>query len=585
MSRTPETPDAKLLADLAGVGYFQVDGDRNVVAVSPELERITGFSADEVVGRSCLDLIRCRECLKGCGVFERGQVQDVRLDLYRKDGSEITVIRSGRAIRKDDGSVAGAIETVRLADDAGAGTGCSAVPAELDTLLGALGRIFVAADEDFRIVAHSPSLTTMVGRSTESLNGLPLEELLGAELFGRDGVLRQAVLGGRRREGWRAALPAAGGGTLPVSLSVGPLGAEDQCGNPDTRVMLMMRPEAEDERSPEGIPTFHGMVGRSPEMQRIFRMIELLRDNDATVLVSGESGTGKELIARALHATSHRASGPFVAVNCAALPADLLESELFGHVRGAFTGAVRDRPGRFELADGGTLFLDEIGDLAPALQAKLLRAIQDRSFERVGDTRTRRVDVRVIAATNRDLGNAVAQQQFREDLYYRLRVIPIEIPPLRQRMEDVPLLIPHVLQRIGQRHHRALRLAPTASRALLAYLWPGNVRELENALEFATTVCEGQTVHVADLPPEIGSAAEPPPVPPAPLAPHDRHASSQTAPTSPPSAAVHLSTEEAAEAQRIAAALQQVRFRRDPAAELLGMSRTTLWRKMKQYGL
>jgi len=582
MSETRESADAGVLAELAGVGYFQVDEDRNLVAVSAEMERITGFPADEVVGRSCLTLIRCRECLKGCGVFDRGRVQDARLQLYRKDGSEVEVLRSGRALRDGEGRVVGALETVRLADEPG--PGCRAVPAELDTLLGALGRVFVAADAELRIVAYSPSLEPMLGRPEGSLQGERLEAVLGPELFGPGGVLREAVRAGKRREGWRARLVGSAGRSLPVSLSVGPVGSDDPCGHPAARVLVMIRPESEGEHATQDVPTFHGMVGRSPSMQRIFRLIELLRDNDATVLISGESGTGKELVARALHATSHRASGPFIAVNCAALPAELLESELFGHVRGAFTGAVRDRPGRFELADGGTLFLDEIGDLAPALQAKLLRAIQDRSFERVGDTRTRHVDVRVVAATNRDLGLAVAAQRFREDLYYRLRVIPIEIPPLRLRREDLPLLIPHILQRIGERHHRALRLAPTASRALLAYAWPGNVRELENALEFATTVCEGQTVHVTDLPPEIGAAGDAGNGTAVPMAGPVQHGPSQTGEPLVP-ASVALSDAEAAEAASIASALRQVRFRREAAAAALGMSRTTLWRKMKQYGL
>ena len=382
-----------------------------------------------------------------------------------------------------------------------------------------------------------------------------------------------ALAEGRRREGWHASLPAAGGGRFDVSLSVGPLAAEDRCGQPEVRVVVMIRPDEHPAGGAgEGGQGYRDIVGRSPAMQQIFRLIELLRDNDSTVLITGESGTGKGMIARTLHETSHRARGPFVAVNCAALPAELLESELFGHVRGAFTSAVRDRIGRFELASGGTIFLDEIGDLVPALQGKILRVIQERTFERVGDTRTRTTDVRVIAATHLNLARAVADKRFREDLYYRLRVIPVELPPLRERREDLPALIDAILRRIGSHHQRSLRLASAASRALLAYDWPGNVRELENALEYAVAVCTGQTIHIDDLPIEI---RQPPAASPAPA-------------ESGSSAMVSSGEEDTRpdpEARRIAAALVRARYVRADAARVLGMSRTTLWRKMKQHGL
>jgi PAS domain S-box-containing protein len=569
------------LAELAGVGFFEVDAERNVIAVSPELERITGFAADEVVGRSCLTLIRCPECLKSCSVFEHGGIRDGRVVLYRKDGAEVEVYKSGTVRRGADGRVAGALETVRAVNG---GPGCAAVPAEMDAFLGALGRLFVVADGSLRIMACSPGLAELLGWPVGELPGTPLEAVFGAALFGAEGSLRRALQNGRRREGWRAELPSRGGGTTTVSVSVAPLPDDHTCGRSEARIVMMIRPDVEAEEDAEEVPAYHGVVGKSPAMQRIFRLIELLRERDATVLLTGESGTGKEVVAQAIHRTSQRASGPFVAVNCAALPGELLESELFGHVRGAFTGAVRDRAGRFELAAGGTLFLDEIGELALPLQAKLLRVLQEHAFERVGDTRTRRVDVRVIAATNRDLGRAVAEARFREDLYYRLRVIPIEVPPLRQRREDMLPLIRHLLQRIGQRHGRSLRLAPTAVRALLAYEWPGNVRELENVLEYATTVCEGQTIHLDDMPPEVlmvhGPVADAgPALPPA------AHAGATAFGREPTGPLLHFSPAEHAEAALIRSALERTRYRRAAAAGLLGISRTTLWRKMKELRL
>jgi transcriptional regulator with GAF, ATPase, and Fis domain len=437
-----------------------------------------------------------------------------------------------------------------------------------------------------RVVGFSGALPEFLGADSESLYARPVEDLLGRELFGEGSGFRQAVLDGQRREGWRATIRDESGQEQTVSISVGPISEASHCGASGARLSIMVRIEEEPEERSEN--SFRGILARSPSMRRIFRLIDLLSDNDSTVLVTGESGTGKELVARALHETSHRKEGAFVAVNCAALPSELMESELFGHVRGAFTGAIRDKPGRFEIADGGTLFLDEIGDLALPLQAKLLRALQEHEFERVGDTRTRKVDVRVIAATGVDLSQAVSRREFREDLYYRLRVVPIEIPPLRERREDLDLLIRHLLKRIGKARGRALRLAPYAIRALLAYRWPGNVRELENALEYATTVCEGQTIHVGDLPAEIGQRGKVDLLPPNNTAEVEADLHHPTEPITEDggvqsTGGLNLSPVETEEVARIRVALKQARYRREEAASLLGMSRTTLWRKMKEY--
>jgi DNA-binding NtrC family response regulator len=329
---------------------------------------------------------------------------------------------------------------------------------------------------------------------------------------------------------------------------------------------------------------FEGMVGRSPAMARVFRLVEHLRDSDATVLITGESGTGKEMIARAVHARSARADQPFVAVNCGALPGNLLDTELFGHVRGSFTGAFRDNPGRFDLAGRGTLFLDEIGDLPLELQVKLLRVLQERRFERVGDVRSQPFQGRVVAATHRDLARAVAEGRFREDLFYRLNVVHLRLPPLRDRREEIEPLVQHLLDRIGQRRSRALRLAPTALRRLLESDWPGNIRQLENALEYATAVCEGQTIHVEDLPPEVGHVA-----PAAPLADPDRSQASSPVHAAPaardPADHAVPGVGEFPSANEIVAALRLARGRRGAAAEALGVSRTTLWRRMRELGL
>ncbi len=251
-----------------------------------------------------------------------------------------------------------------------------------------------------------------------------------------------------------------------------------------------------------------GMVGRSEAMRGIFRTVERIAKAEATVLVTGESGTGKELVARAIHDLSPRAQGPFVAVNCGAIPSELIESELFGHEKGAFTGATERRAGRFEAADGGTLFLDEIGELDAAVQVKLLRALQERTFERVGSSRSMSVDVRIVTATNRDLAQEVANGNFREDLYYRVAVVPVELPPLRERREDIRLLAQTFLERAHAAGGAEKKLTPAALGSLEGYGWPGNVRELENAIEHGLALCDGDTIDRADLPISIGRSGQ-----------------------------------------------------------------------------
>jgi len=245
---------------------------------------------------------------------------------------------------------------------------------------------------------------------------------------------------------------------------------------------------------------FRNMVGISQAMAEVFAVVRKVADTDAAVLITGESGTGKELVARALHSLSGRRNSPFIAINCAAIPKDLLESELFGHVKGAFTGAVRDKAGKFQLADGGTIFLDEVGELPVELQPKLLRALQDKEVEPVGGTGPRKLDVRIVAATNTDMDDARADGKFREDLYYRLAVIEIHLPPLRERPEDIPLLVKHFMARLGS---TGVEFDADLLDTFRDYAWPGNVRELENTVERLLIMRNGDRVVMADLPPRI----------------------------------------------------------------------------------
>ena len=311
-----------------------------------------------------------------------------------------------------------------------------------------------------------------------------------------------------------------------------------------------------------------GLIGRSRVMRDLFQLLETVAATSSTVLITGETGTGKELAARAIHHASPRRLNRFVALNCSAIPETLLEAELFGHVRGAFTGAVGTRQGRFEQAHKGTLFLDEVGTMSTALQMKLLRALQEREFERVGDNQTIKVDVRVIAATNSELARMVSEGTFRDDLYYRLNVINVQLPPLRDRREDIPVLVKHFLGRFAT--DPEAHLSQSAMRALMAYLWPGNVRQLENAIERAVALCAGRTeITVADLPPELQGA-------PAPAA-----APFVDFPDDGLDLPAYLAS---IERDLINRSLARTRGNRNKAAELLRIKRTTLVEKLKRLG-
>jgi len=326
-----------------------------------------------------------------------------------------------------------------------------------------------------------------------------------------------------------------------------------------------------------------GILGESKALQQIFRLLTKVAPTDSTVLVTGESGTGKELLVRALHKNSLRKDKPLVPVNCGAIPKELLESELFGHEKGAFTHAIRSRPGRFELANGGTIFLDEIGELDLNLQVKILRVLQEKEFERVGSNKIQKVDVRIIAATNRDLEKEVEQGRFREDLFYRLNVIPIHLPPLRAREQDVLLLANHFLERFCKKHNRKqLSLSSEVKQVFLTYPWPGNIRELENCMERFVILSEGEEIGLQDLPEKMLKYAHKPVQP---LSSIQDGQTSFTYPSLKDLAELNLDLKsflETIETRLILEALKQAQGVKNKAAELLGIKRTTLIEKIKK---
>jgi transcriptional regulator with PAS, ATPase and Fis domain len=441
----------------------------------------------------------------------------------------------------------------------------------LETVFEALGRVLVVLDRDFRVIRASHTLDDLAfPGAVAAAMGRPIEELVGARLFGPSDTLRESLEQGLREEGRRAILRCGEGSARLVSLTAAvlPQDVTSHC-DPRARYIVVLRPAETDNGLVQSMLSSHGLVARSPVMLRIVHLVESLQRSEATVLVTGESGTGKELIARALHANSPRCTGPFIAVNCGALPGELLESELFGHVRGAFTGAVRDRVGRFDMAKGGTIFLDEVGDIPLHLQVKLLRVLQERRFERVGESEPRAMEARVVAATNVDLVEAIRAGRFRDDLYYRLRVVPIHVPPLRERLEDIPLIAQHLLAHIGGREGRALMLSPDTLAAMARYPWPGNVRELGNALEYAVATCTGQTIQIENLPSELRHGAD----------------GLDLGEPVPPPVGVDATEEDPSERVRIVQVLEAMHWNRGRAAETLGMSRSTLWRRMKELGI
>ncbi|MFY9706452.1 MAG: sigma 54-interacting transcriptional regulator [Desulfobacterales bacterium] len=308
---------------------------------------------------------------------------------------------------------------------------------------------------------------------------------------------------------------------------------------------------------------FHGILGSSAPMQRVYDLITNAAQSDAPVIIFGESGTGKELIARAIHESKSAQQRPYVKVNCAALNESLLESELFGHVKGAFTGAHKDRTGRFEAANGGDIFLDEIGDLPFSTQVKLLRVLAEKVIERVGDQRPISIDVRIISATNRDLKRLVEQGNFREDLFYRINVIPIHVPPLRERVSDIPLLAEHFFRRIQLKSDKKINgIAKDAMHVLMAHNWPGNVRELKSTFEYAFVTCQGLMIQPRDLPPDIIRT-----------------------PTPPPTAVGAGGTRDDTKKRRLIEALEQAGGNQSQAAEILGVTRVTVWNQMRKYGI
>jgi PAS domain S-box-containing protein len=414
-------------------------------------------------------------------------------------------------------------------------------------LLDILPDAVFAIDGDRRIRAMNPAAGELLGFEPAETLGRDCEEVLRCAYCGPLCAAREALQQAVTQKGFPCEIHRRDGEPRSVVIDAVPVG--------NSHVTVIVRDITAGERVRKALKerwVFHGMVCVSPVMKDVVDRVRDVAPYDSTVLICGESGTGKELVARALHAESPRAKNPFVAVNCSAYAENPLESELFGQARGGFTTTEHNRPGRLELADGGTVFLDEIGEVSPKIQVKLLRVLQEGEFERVGESRPRSVDLRVVAATNRDLRRDVEEGRFREDLYYRLNVFNLSLPPLRERREDVPALADYFLGRLRDRTGKEVNaFGDDVIEAFARYPWPGNVRELENVVESALVRARKNTIMIGDLPDA-------------------------------------LRTREVVAAQpeeRLRAALQRAAGNVTRAARLLGVHRTTLWRQMREAGL
>ncbi len=420
-------------------------------------------------------------------------------------------------------------------------------------------------DKQWRVTSFNRAAEEITGVPRSEAIGRPCSEVLRADMCGDDCALRQTLKTGRSIIGKTGYFINSEGNRIPISISTAVLrdSANQVIGGAETFRDLSEIEALRQEL--EGKFRVGDLTSRSPVMQRLFEVLPAIAASPSTVLVLGETGTGKELIARTIHTLSPRVRGPFIAVNCGALPDTLLESELFGYKAGAFTGATKDKPGRFSLARNGTLFLDEIGEISPALQVRLLRVLQERSFEPLGATRTEMTNARVIVATNKDLVAQVRQGIFREDLYYRINVVRMELPPLRRRKEDIALLVDQFVERFNRLQRKSLHgIEPEALSLLMAHDWPGNIRELENTIERAFILCKSGSIGIAHLPGELLSQGVAPSL---------------------PSDCDWRAVHDIFDGQALRAALERNDFNRQATARELGIHKTTLLRRLKRLGI
>ena len=557
--------------DFFSMGVMVLSPERNIISLNQSAEVITGYKASDLVGQNCNDGLMDSLCGGRCSYMEavandrRSGSMDIEVSGEANETRNITRIVSPVygpdnlpagciEIFQDHSALKDLLERVRHDDR------------RLKLILDNLDIGLLTVDRGGHIAFFNNTAETITGFSRGDVLGKSCSTIFGKTTSPGMLLFNETIADGQARSNSEGELRTREGQIIPVRTNFMALKNEDGriVGGLATITDLSLKYQFNSEI--KGRYTFYDMVGKDPAVQKIFDIIPVLAASDATILIEGPTGTGKDVLAKVIHNASPRSKKPLVKVNCAALPDNLLESEMFGYVKGAFTGADSDKPGRFQDADRGTIFLDEIGDLPLSLQAKLLRVLEDREFYPLGSRKTTKVDVRIISATNQNLGQLVKERRFREDLFYRLNVMRLELPPLNNRRGDIPLLISHILKRLRvTRDSRAENFSNDAMDVLLNYDFPGNVRELENIIEHALIVCQDETIERHHLPLALQQGISP-------LLAVDE--------ISLPADAVGIS-----EKHMIMDTLQRYSWNKGKTAAALKINRTTLWRKIKKYNI
>jgi len=558
------------LLDQLNIAAFTVDLNRKITTINDAAVTLMELEGIDILGRDCLEVFCGVPCLISClANVNKGRMKPAADDLIlRENDPEPMIIRLSTPIHDKDGKMVGCLTI--LQDNTPLADLISRVHHEERSLKIILDNLDIGI-----FTVNRGGYITFFNTAAETISGYDRRQVLGnpfSMLFSRDdksdrGMLKKAINTRQKQVNHGGSMVTPDGEPVPIRATYMPMENEQGkiVGGLATIQDLTLAQQLDQVISDRY--TFHQMVGKDPKILKIFEKVAVVAGTDATVLIEGDTGTGKDMLAKVIHSASRRSKKPFIKVNCAALPDNLLESEMFGYVRGAFTGAERDKPGRFSEADGGTIFLDEIGDLPLSLQAKLLRVLEDQEFYPLGSRHTEKVDVRIISATNRGLEKLVEKNLFRNDLFYRLNVMRIELPPLKHRRADLPILIRQIMRRLtASKADCPGGISEEAMTVLLNYDYPGNVRELENVLEHALIICQSDLIETKHLPEYLYKKM-----------------------SVPKGECIDCGSEvenkENSERRRLLNSLEKNHWNRGKTATALNIDRSTLWRKMKKHHL
>lgn len=557
--------------DEMNISAFIADTDRRITAINLSAQALLNLREHDVLGQDCREVFTGVPCMVSCVLRN----QDASDDTWEPDVEVIDENRNRHLITR---------MATPVYDSNNRLAGCMTILQDHSPITDLIDRVHYE-ERSLKIIldnlevgiltVNRGGLVTFFNQAAEKISGYSRDEILGQsceKIFSGQSakdvcLLHESIMSGEAKTSHNGEMVDKDGMVIPIRANYMALKNEKNTIIGGLATFYDMTLVHQLDKAISNQYNFHDMIGKDPAMQKIFEMVQVVAKSDTTVLIEGPTGTGKDLLAKIIHSTSRRAHKPMVIINCAAIPENLIESEIFGYVKGAFTGADKDKPGRFQEAEGGTIFLDEIGDLPMPLQAKLLRVLEEKEFYPLGSRHTRKVDVRILSATNRGLEKLVSEGSFRKDLFYRLNVMRIELPPLKRRMADLPLLIRHILRQLGAAKGMSPpMISESAMEILLNFDYPGNVRELENILEHALIICRDKVIQTDHLPDYVQA----------------RRSLTETAFSEEPDTPRIQDIKERA---LILKMLNKFKGHRQKAALALGMDRTTLWRKMKRYNI